>query len=337
MHKEETKKLLSPEFLNQAAEIFALESASVKHIGGFENIMYEGVQDHAPVILRIAHNDHRTAPQIYSELHWLQFLKDNGANVCGPRVSAAGNLVETIEVQGTPLHLSLFDKAPGTKVDIRKERDNLKLFQAWGRATGLLHRLTKSYQAPPEILTREDDIDIFEYTLMPYIPNEPRLQEKIARIVQGLRAMPRTTDWYGLIHSDIHFWNFFYDGNDLHIFDFDDCCYHQLASDIAIPLYYSIWGNNLESQEERDEFGYVFAKNFLQGYRTEHPVSLEQVRTLPLLLQFRDCELLGVLMAEWEDNMDEKELELIESFKNRLLENRLIVNVDWEKLYIELK
>lgn len=54
-------------------------------------------------------------------------------------------------------------------------------------------------------------------------------------------------------------------------------------------------------------------------------------------MQFRDCELLAVLMAEWEDNMGEKEIELIESFKHRLLENRLIVNVDWDKLYMEIK
>lgn len=152
MHTEETKKLLSQEFLAQAAKIFALDPDSVKNIGGFENIMYEGMQDKAPVVLRIAHNDHRTAPQIYSELHWLQYLKDSGASVCGPRPSAAGNLVETIETQGTPLHLSLFDKAPGTKVDIRKERDNLKLFQAWGQATGQLHRLTRSYQPPSETI-----------------------------------------------------------------------------------------------------------------------------------------------------------------------------------------
>jgi len=219
-------------------------------------------------------------------------------------------------------------------IDISKELGNINLFQAWGQATGKIHRLTKSYLRPPEIAIRKDSVVNFQAAFAPWIPHEPRLQANISRVVQAVRDLPKTEDWYGLIHSDIHSHNFFYDG-ELHIFDFDDCCYHQLASDIAMPLYYSTWGGVL-TPKERDALGYVFARNFLTGYLREQPFSLEQALSMPLLLRFRDCELLGALLGQWGDNLNDRQGALIEAIRTRILEEHPVVNVDWDHLIREL-
>lgn len=277
--------------------------------------------------MRIVHNKHRTAAQVYSELHWLEFLRHHGATVAGPFPSLNDNLVETIVVEDTPLHVSVFARARGKLIDIRQERNNKQLFQAWGLAIGRLHRLTADYRPPADIVRREDDVNIFKSTLAQYIPAEPALQERVAAIVGATERLPKTKDWYGLIHSDVHQYNFFYDGEAVQIFDFDDACYHQLASDLAIPLYYAIWGNNLKSQAEKDAFGRLFFEHFLIGYQREFHVSREHLATIPLLLQFRDCELLAVLLSEFGATPSEKEIALVESFKKRLLENQLIVNI----------
>lgn len=332
MFAEETKKLLTQDLLATAARQFSVDPSTICYIGGFENVIYQGLRNNTPVIIRITHEKYRTAALIYSELHWLQYLQDNGASVCGPLPSTRGKLVETIVVQGTALHISVFAKAPGVRIKISQERGNKELFQAWGRATGQLHRLTKSYRRPAELIPRGDAADNFWETLAPWLPQESELREKINGIVNAVASLPKTVDWYGLIHSDIHSGNFFYDAGRLYIFDFDDCCRHQLASDIAIPLYYAIWANDLETQAEKDEFGQFFARHFLHGYLDQHTLSLEQIQTLPLLLQFRDCELLAVLLAEFGDAMTEKQAALIDTFKTRILENKLMVNVDWKKL-----
>jgi len=335
MYTGEIKELLTQDILSATVQQFSVDPLTIDYIGGFENVIYQGLRNDSPVIIRVTHEKHRTAAQIYSELHWLQYLKDNGASVCGPYTSTAGNLVETVDVHDTSLHFSLFEKAPGSMVKITQESNNIKLFQAWGKATGQLHKLTRDYQRPLGVVRREDNQDIFTKTLAGIIPDEPGLRDRVGAIVSAVRDLPKTESWYGLIHSDIHPGNFFYDGQDLHIFDFDDCCYHQLASDIAIPLYYAIWANNLETQEDIDTFGSLFARNFLIGYLSEHAVSLEQMLTIPLLLQLRDCELLGVLQMEWGNNMNQKQRGLIQSFKTRLLEERAIVNVDWNQVYTE--
>lgn len=328
MNKEETKRLLTPEILAGAADVFQVDT--LEFVGGFENIIYQGIRPEGPAILRFSHDLHRTASQIHTELHWLEYLKNKGANVCGPYPSKHGNLVETVIVGDTPLHVSVFEKALGKRVNIREELGNTKLFQAWGRATGKLHRLTRDYRLPPGLPKRADITDLFEKNLTAYIPDN--LQATAADIVRRVRALPKNELCYGLIHSDIHSGNFFYDGEELHIFDFDDCCCHQLASDIAIPLYYSIWGSGLDSQEQKDEFGRCFIRHFLSGYLKEYGLSHEQIAAIPLLFRFRDCELLAVLTAEWGGNLSEKQAELIDTFKARLREGRLIVNIDWEKI-----
>jgi Ser/Thr protein kinase RdoA (MazF antagonist) len=331
MYAEAAKKLVDQNFLDQVAGLFSIDPASVQFVGGFENIIYEGLLSGQPVIIRMVHNDHRSVAQIKSELHWIQYLQDNGASVCGPLPSARGNLVESMVVQGTPLHISVFTKAPGAKINISQERKNAELFQAWGRATGQLHRLTRNYRPPAGIVPRGDAVEKFRATFAPWIPKNTELQGKISRIVTAVAQLPKTEDWYGLIHSDIHSANFHYDAGRLYIFDFDDCSRHQLASDIAIPLYYSAWSNDLETQEAIDEFGQFFARHFLHGYLKQHTVTQEQIQTIPLLLQFRDCELLGALREQFGEQLTERRAALLKTFETRLLEGKPSVNVDWTR------
>ncbi|MGI6365384.1 MAG: phosphotransferase enzyme family protein [Bacillota bacterium] len=331
MHSEATKKLVDQDFLNRVAELFSIDAASIQFVGGFENVVYEGLRHKQPVIIRIVHNKHRSADLIKSELHWLQYLQDNGASVCGPLPSVEGNLVESLVVQGTPLHISVFTKAPGARINISQERKNAELFQAWGWATGQLHRLTRSYRPPAEIIPRGDAVENFRARLEPFIPENPELRVKASAVVTAVAQLPKTEDWYGLIHSDIHSANFHYDAGRLYIFDFDDCSRHQLASDIAIPLYYSAWSNDLETQEAIDEFGQFFARHFLHGYLKQHTVTQEQIQTIPLLLQFRDCELLGALREQFGEQLTERRAALLKTFETRLLEGKPSVNVDWTR------
>ena len=336
MHIELTKKLLTKEMLTEVGKLFGIEASTIEHVGGFENIIYQGMIGQRPVVMRISNNLHRSEAQLYSELHWVEYLKDRGANVCGPFKSHTGNLVETIQVEDTYLFFSVFEKAPGKMIDIRTERHNTKLFEGWGRATGKLHRLTQDYQRPAGLVSREDNVDLFDKTFALTIPQEPNLLTRVGEITAYIRSLPNTPDWYGLIHSDIHAYNFFYHEEELYIFDFDDCCYFPFASDIAIPLYYTTWARDLTTQEARDEFGNRFIRSFLTGYLEEHPLTKEQLYTIPQLLLFRDCELLGLLIAELGSNMTESEVALIEAMKNRILNNQPIANIDYAKLVQEL-
>jgi hypothetical protein len=47
----------------------------------------------------------RTLEQIQAELHFVNYLSENGVNVSKPVPSQNGNLVETIQAAGIPFHI----------------------------------------------------------------------------------------------------------------------------------------------------------------------------------------------------------------------------------------
>lgn len=53
--------------------------------------------------------------------------------------------------------------------------------------------------------------------------------------LDGLHALPKDADSYGLIHNDFNDGNFTvdYDNDNITAFDFDDCCYFWFMYDIA--------------------------------------------------------------------------------------------------------
>lgn len=337
MFRAESKELLTQDLLLEGAKAFGITPGSLTLVGGFENIIYGGELKGSPVVLRITNHRHRSSEQLAVELHWLQYLQEHGANVCGPFKSQADNLVESLAVDGTWLHFSCFAKAPGKHIITREELHNVQLFQAWGRATGKLHRLTRDYSPPQHLPRREDNVDIFYNTLVHHLPPDEKLKNKVHQLAAFIQALPRTKEWYGLMHSDIHASNFFYDGQELHIFDFDDACYYQLASDGAMALYYSIWGSRLEGTAA-DEFGHRFLTHWLKGYLQEHSLSLAQLMTFPQLLLFRDCELLALLRDEFDlDNLAPEEDALLKKMTARIMSGSPCVQLDYERIWEEVK
>lgn len=142
IYRAESKDLLTQELLLQGAEIFGIDPLSLALVvGGFENIIYAGELKDRLVILRITNHRHRTKEQLDTELHWLEYLQEHGANVCGPFKSQAGNLVESLAVEGAWLHFSCFAKAPGRHIKTREELHNIQLFHSWGKATSSVKSL----------------------------------------------------------------------------------------------------------------------------------------------------------------------------------------------------
>jgi Ser/Thr protein kinase RdoA (MazF antagonist) len=68
---------------------------------------------------------------------------------------------------------------------------------------------------------------------------------------------------YGLVHADLHQYNYLFCGQDVRATDFDDCHFAPLAYDIAVTLWYLVGRPQFEAMREA----------FLGGY--------ERVRPLP--------------------------------------------------------
>ena len=325
------EELFSKEVIKEAANIFGADSAEAKKLGDFENYVFEVQKEGKPFILRLTHSSHRSMNDVEAEMQWINYLHKHGVNVSLAYFSKNERLVEEVKVGETSFFVCLFDKAPGELVKMKSDLFGPELFTLWGKVTGKMHNVTQSYEASGPKRSRWDENDLLDFHN--YIPEE-EIREAAKNLLDVIQKLPESNEVFNLIHSDIHPGNFFYHKGEIHVFDFDDSSYHYLVSDIAIPLYYSVWfvhrGENLQS---RSAFGEDMLYHFLAGYLEEYEMSDEWIKQIPLFLKLRDFELYSVFHKKFDlQNMNDREKEVLQQLKERLLHNEPIVQLDYENI-----
>ncbi|MCZ8512133.1 phosphotransferase [Paenibacillus filicis] len=313
-HKE-----ASEEIRIVAADRLQLPAERLRHIGGFENVIYEYLMDSGSSgILRISHSSHRSEEQLASEQHWVRYLASEGVSVCRPLLFPSGSLLERIDRGEGYFTLTLWDKAPGRKVRGGCEEWGPELFEAWGELTGSMHALTKKYTVPAGVEPRSS-ADPNLYQPSPAWPKEKLdVWEKYKETESLIQSMDRTPDIYGLCHRDLHNGNFFVDEGTITAFDFDDAGYDFFVHDIAIAVYYSSvfgnWGQPETDSQRISEFAGSMLRRFMTGYRRKHEQAPGPWARLPLFIERRRCELCLILFDAWSrPNANDQQRQWLES------------------------
>jgi amicoumacin kinase len=332
--EEWIEELFTEELLAEAALRFGCNTAQAKKLGDFENYVYEVHMDDIPYILRLTHSSHRSEREVEAELKWINYLHKHGVNVSLVNHSDKGKLVEVIQARKSYFYVCLFDKAPGSPVKVNDPLFDEELFYKWGKMTGHMHRVTKAYGEDGIHRLRWDQDDVLDYKK--YLSEEDRyILDAGQRNMEEIRSFVETKDTFGLIHSDIHPGNFFYHEGDLHVFDFDDSTQFFFISDVAIPLYYSVWWKfRNENLDIRNQFGGKFLVSFLKGYLTECELEEEWVERIPHFLLLRDLTLYSVFHKKWDlENLSEVEESLLSQIRDRLLHDEPIVDLDYGEIF----
>ena len=119
MRREEIIAIHEQAVLNTASGLFGIRKDDLSVFASYEgcaNLVYGYEHEGQSRILRISFRPDRTAELIQAELHFLNYLAENGVRVSTPVPSQKGKLLETIWVGGIPLHVVSFVKARGTRV-----------------------------------------------------------------------------------------------------------------------------------------------------------------------------------------------------------------------------
>jgi amicoumacin kinase len=329
MMEKSVEILFTEEILKRFLNSFGLQS-EVKKLGDFENYVFEVCHGDTPVILRITHSSHRSKDEIHAELDWMNYLNNQKVNCPTVFESINNQMIEVLQAaDGSVFYACLYSKVPGYQVKIRSEEFNEQLFYAWGKAIGQIHCVTKNYKPSNKTKLRPswEDEELLDIEI--YVPNEEEIIKNSNLLVNELNLLPKNKDNFGLIHSDIHSGNFFYDGVSVHVFDFDDCSYHWYASDIAIPLYYSIlYGFHSASEKERVQFANKFLTYFIKGYEQHNSLPEGWKEQLPLFFMLRDITLFSVLHKKISpEERDEDLKKMIEALKIRIIKKEPIVDL----------
>ncbi|HET7615749.1 MAG TPA: phosphotransferase, partial [Bacillales bacterium] len=217
--KRHAHNAFSDQILTEFASRYGAAVKSLKNLGGFENFVYEFENGGKFYILRITHGSHRSPDQIYSEVHWIRFLSDQGVSVSRPILSVNGKLVEEYGSGESDFSAVLFEKAAGNLAGENEWKE--PLFRKMGRMTGKMHSLTKRYE-PDSGKKRLDWLETMDDALK--VCGDGTGQ-KLRSLREHFLQLPQGKDEYGLIHDDFHRGNFFINDGDITLFDFDDCKY----------------------------------------------------------------------------------------------------------------
>lgn len=268
--------MLNPLHLESLLQRYGLQPEGAEYLGGSQNHVYAArTADGEKRILRVSTGRHRTRLQVRGELEWITFLGKHGVPVCQPVATDTGQRCIDLDVDGEAYTAACFEYAPGTQVD-GKDAD-AAFYEKLGTLVGRMHTTAKEFATKAKFLPRlfwyesrllREDMDEVKGSLSNHF------RECVAYLMEGMRQAERTPDNHGLIHGDLSFGNFFQDGDDLWIIDFDNCEFGFFLQDLAIALYDSIYRKELNKLADPGLTGRMLPlwRALLKGYATTGPL-----------------------------------------------------------------
>jgi amicoumacin kinase len=329
--------LLQAEQISQAAECWQAEMKDLQFIDASENFVYAFEHQGRSLILRLTHSSHRHVDLVKGELDWIRHLHDNDVNVCMPVPSIHNRLVEVVPAHETYFIATVFERAPGRRATADDPQVwNAYLFTTWGETIGKMHALTKHYQAPDPAMKRPGwDEEELLINARDYLPSsDTAVLNLVDRCVDWLRELPRDANSYGLIHTDMHHWNFFVQGGKITVFDFDDCSYHWFIYDIAVPLYYPLIEIPRSDMQQHEKVVREFFTHFMDGYDRENRLNDFWFEHLHDFLKFRDVVLYIWCCKKYDlNNLGKQQAYFFNNIKANLEADMPCVPLDFHKLY----
>lgn len=322
---------MNNDILQTAAKLYQFKTENISFLGGFENFVYEASKLGQDYIIRFVHSKHRPHNQVLAEIEFIDYLAQNQASVSTVVHSVNESIVENITIDSNNYFtVSVFEKAPG--IYVPNEVMTPDFWTMFGTKVGRLHRLSKVFSPKHKRphWYQEDFEGIAERALE---DDDAQIITALQEIKQTILTFPSNHDNYGLIHSDLHFHNMYYDNGSLTFFDFDDATYKHFISDIAIVIYYNfshkVVGQNKLSKLEYNTQVRDILEWFMAGYNTQNTLAKEELLRLNDFLQLRAVILYIVLVAAgYKHHEDEQYRKFCRDAKDRALNKKMQLDLD---------
>jgi Ser/Thr protein kinase RdoA (MazF antagonist) len=307
--------MVSDNLLSFASNSYGFDKGTLNFISESTNQIYTFNKGNKRYILRFSQRPSEQIHQVKAEMDWLYYLAKNKIGVSLPLSADNNELVLSTKDEGKPFIISVFEALPGKFWD-KNNPDlwNEKIFFNWGKVTGGIHRLTKNY-LPANDTDARSTFTGHEALSIDTIKPCSAVHKIAENLISEIMAFPKDKDSYGLIHYDIHPWNFIIDGEQINVFDFDDSLYGWFALDIGVALYHGLWWGR--KNDAGHDFTNEIIKSFLDGYLSANPLSDFWISKIPVFMRFRQICKLSWFYSP--DNEDDHQKERIRNIENNIL------------------
>ncbi len=314
------------------AEQFTNSSLQYKNLYGFHNQIYR-ITSNIDFILRIASACHRSKDSTLSELDFLLFLKENGVSLSAPMKGADGNYVYEISENSVKWIVSAFEIAKGNDFRTRPADNDTKLKEV-GRMLGRIHKYSKKYKPHNKSPRRQwDESQHLTKAGSLFERNYPALKIKFDEFINQMNVQPKDSNSFGLIHGDYLFSNYFFEGDNITVFDFDECEYSWFIYDIAVCMYYYLLGGNPSELETKTEEAERLLFYILSGYIEENNIDIYWFKNIDLFFKMREYVLLSTISETPYSSLDGWQKSYFDGALERQLNDKPFINADFIGVY----
>jgi len=279
-----TQRKYLKELAKQALSRYGIWDAEIRYITDLNNVVFRIVSGSSPYSLRIHPPNRYSNAEIEAELLWLAAIRaETDMLVPTPVLGTDGAFVQKVLIprKNEPRQVVLFEWISGKLLGSSLTRRSVR--QA-GEFMARLHQHAESFLLPQGAL--RPHVDWNELGSWPNWgkDNIVRLskedydlcQQTAKTLLVEMRKLVTKTD-YGLIHGDLHPWNYVVHGDRIGGIDFDDSWHAPFVYDIATPFFF--WVDHKNHEDLRD--------TFLNGYTAVRPLPGECALGIDLSIIYR--------------------------------------------------
>jgi Ser/Thr protein kinase RdoA (MazF antagonist) len=281
---------LKDNLANFAASQWGCVKGSLQVIGDSANHVYSFIESGHRRYLRLTSSEERTKSQIEAELDFIIYLRRGGVNTVPPIASAAGRFIEEIPFENSSLRFAcVFEEAEGERFSYDSTTSQREHFKLRGNTLAGIHALSKAYVPSGKSRRFDWEEDRLLLGAEKFLPrSEKVVWRAYDELRERLHGYPKSGQTYGLIHGDFGETNYRYRGHQLHIFDFDDACYHWFIYDLAVTIYPHGWRRE----------GLQLLDWLVEGYSEHMPLDVTR-RDVTMFCQWRLLYMFLVYARKW--------------------------------------
>lgn len=289
MNWETTLKKINHETALRAASLWVTQPIHLKLVNNQINCVYRFEDKNRGYYLRITHETIRSRPELEAAIDFQQHLFKHHAPICQPIPSETGAYIEIIKQDHLEFFAHVCLEVPGKIMSF--ENTNKQAYFTWGKALAQLHNAAQSYQ--PQIHHFLSWKDLWQET-HEYLQQEPQeIQDCFHRIETFFNQNTTTALNFGLTHGDHRPGNVLYDGQQIHIIDFDEPVYHWFLADIAKPF--------LDLCNQPRESWMPLFNRYIEGYRSTRPITENDLKNIRWFTQMKSLEIYLWCKNNWHE------------------------------------
>lgn len=276
---ETTLKKIRNETAALAAKKWVKSPDLLQLINNQINCVYRFESKGQGFYLRLTHEKIRNEHELLAAIDFQEHLFLHQAPICEPVVSQAGNYLETVHQDDLSYFVHVCREVPGHIMDF--DYQEKKTYLHWGRALALLHKASQSYVTKEHLFLTWEDLwqGIEKYAQH----EETEIQELYQTVGTSFKTFSINSDNFGLTHGDHRPGNVLYDGEGIHLIDFDEPVYHWYLADIARPF--------MDLGDKPWECWQQLWGWFIEGYRQVRSISEQELTAINRFAQMKSLDI----------------------------------------------